>query len=443
MFSKPQFKQDGLRTPQTADSVTEPKPDDEPSESVVPPSNVSGTYLIGCEPQLTVNNEVRQLQMACQITTRDRKPLNAVGSWSAKIANALPGEAIGVLDAGSGSFRLQFVDKISLPSTLERTLLSFSGEVDGQALALETKARDTMDTGGHRFKNVVAALREAANKNNESTPKQESVLLCPDLYVAVPGDSRYGTLPFCVMKHEVMALVPIAEVQAPPSPAVNISQIMARQSCQALGPKFDLISNEEWMSIGVNIASVGKNWSSGVVGQGALNVGHSDSSPAMPCSVPSDESLAYVDIDCTAQAVGSFSQKRTHELSNGSIIWDFAGNVAEHTSFTLAPDLQRPYSSFDLMPVDVWRDYTTIDLGFDYLPLNRLRPVQGEVPFWDNAWDAMVGIGQYRAGSVSGGALQRGGGYANLHEAGLFAASLALGPADVAADVGYRCVYRP
>ena len=37
-----------------------------------------------------------------------------------------------------------------------------------------------------------------------------------------------------------------------------------------MGPEYHLLNNNEWMTIARNAESVGKNWSSGIVGEGFM-----------------------------------------------------------------------------------------------------------------------------------------------------------------------------
>jgi hypothetical protein len=114
------------------------------------------------------------------------------------------------------------------------------------------------------------------------------------------------------------------------APWVSIDRPTARSKCQNLGGGYDMISNDQWQTIARNIAGVAVNWSGGVVASGELNRGHSDNVPPNALTPSSDD----VNGNCsgTGQTCSSTvwdSQRRTHILSNGNIVWDIAGNVSE------------------------------------------------------------------------------------------------------------------
>jgi hypothetical protein len=156
-------------------------------------------------------------------------------------------------------------------------------------------------------------------------------------WVAVPGDPSFGTNDFCVQKFEAKDVGGIPTSQAAQSPWASITQTASIAACRALGPHFDLISNEEWLTIAANIAQVPSNWSSGIIGTGTVNRGHSDNNPASACGASSDDALAWVHTDCSPKDSNGdvWRQKRTHTLSTGALIWDISGNVSEWTSYTV------------------------------------------------------------------------------------------------------------
>ena len=116
-----------------------------------------------------------------------------------------------------------------------------------------------------------------------SIPATTSSVGCVGLsggdWVLVEGNSDYGTEDFCVMKYEAKNISGVATSQASSSPWAYITQYDASAKCRSLGDGFDLISNDQWMTIATNIANESSNWITGTVGTGALNRGHSDSTP--------------------------------------------------------------------------------------------------------------------------------------------------------------------
>ena len=265
-------------------------------------------------------------------------------------------------------------------------------------------------------------------------------------WVLVPGDATYGTSDFCVMKYEAKDVSSVATSQAALSPWVNISQTAAITACQALGSGYSLISNADWLTLGANIANVASNWSTGSVGTGAINRGHSDNNPASACPASTDDSLGWVQTDCTAKNSSGdvLNQKRTHTLSNGGVVWDLAGNVWDWTSDVIPNISAKPYGSADGSPVNAWREFTTVNSGFSSMTRGELTPTNAQKAFWNDSWASSTsGMGQYYSGTNgSGGALARGALWFDGTAAGLFAVFLSYVPSDTYPDLGFRCVVR-
>jgi len=152
-------------------------------------------------------------------------------------------------------------------------------------------------------------------------------LTCPSGYILVPPLAPYTSQEFCVMKYEAKADGNKKAIsQASEKPWVHVNRATSISECQSLGPGYGLISNDQWQTIARNIAGVAINWSGNKVGSGELNRGSSDSASA-DGSISTGKPTPEADIKEPWH-----SQKRTHTLSNGNIIWDLAGNVAEWVS---------------------------------------------------------------------------------------------------------------
>ena len=193
---------------------------------------------------------------------------------------------------------------------------------------------------------------------------------------------------------------------------MNTTETTATTACARI-PGAQLISNDQWMTIATNIANQASNWSVTSVGSGALNMGHSDGSSALAAT----------------GSHGAWStNRRTHTLSNGEVIWDMAGNVWEWTS-----DDGR--ASGKASPGSSWEEFDTISGGTqlktDFIPQVAI----------DSSWNSAQGIGRYYPGSDdSGGALLRGGDWPIGSSAGVFAAALYGGSSYSDIVVGFRCV---
>jgi len=245
---------------------------------------------------------------------------------------------------------------------------------------------------------------------------------CPVGYVTVPGNTQYGTDNFCVAKYEMKGGT-LSEPSG--NPVVNINQTTAKAACTALGAGYHLVTNNEWMTVARNIENTAANWSSGVVGAGALNRGHSDSAPANSLPANADDNQAC---EGTGQPCSSTiwdGQRRTHVLSNGEVIWDLAGNVLEWNDWNVpTADKASPQAAW----IEIGVSTPTVSMPqVSYYPEHT-------------TYTAAQGIGMYYPGnSGSGGAARRGGDWGSGTSAGVFSLGLGYGPSGTYADVGFRC----
>jgi hypothetical protein len=200
--------------------------------------------------------------------------------------------------------------------------------------------REFLVSGETYYANI-KAFDLAGNDSLEVQTPSWIALNCPANFIPVPARAGYTSLGFCVAKYEMKILGEadgkkdydssfIAESRATGTPWVRIKRDQAITECQDLGLGFDLINNDQWQAIAQNLELQNGNWTGlGGVGDGMMYRGHSDDSPDRPLSVigidPYDQTG-----NTAAQAAGSGKeQRRTHTLSNGETIWDFAGNVTE------------------------------------------------------------------------------------------------------------------
>lgn len=222
---------------------------------------------------------------------------------------------------------------------------------------------------------------------------------------------------FCVMKYEAKIrgiedgtvdsynAKYRAESRASGTPWVNINRDEAIEACSNIGAS--LISNSQWQAIARNIESVSTNWSGGRVGEGSLNRGHSNGSSSLAASAPE-------------QAGAS---KRTHSLDNGAIIWDLAGNVFEWVK----DDIKTNEGGNGPVTQEPW----TEDAGkLKWGPKGSYKNLNsGEYGGLGQSWLLF-----------SGGAVLRGGVWANSDSAGVFTTDLASTPSGSINNIGFRCV---
>lgn len=259
-------------------------------------------------------------------------------------------------------------------------------------------------------------------------------IACPAGFIGVPGNSLFGTDDFCVSKYEAKNVGGSAASQAAGLPYTNISQIdaeiAAAQSCEDCR----LIDESEWLTIAHNVTNIGSNWTGGSVGSGTLFVGHSDNGPANSLEASSDDTNGYFG---TGQSSGN--QRRTMTLSNGEVIWDFAGNVWEWTSGQVSGAGNQPggdgYN---------WRDWNDVE-GTGTLSPNPF-PSYGTPAA--SAWDTGQGIGGLWSNSTdaSARAFARGGDWDGYSVSGVFGLWLDFPPDHqtwASHYVGFRIVLRP
>lgn len=398
---------------------TEIPPAVDDQEQVTPPANISGSYLV-CEQARNAEPEVYEATTLCALQdelTRQKVDLAtqfASYAWKPDVP-ALPSVSSRSRELlGDPRWHLELITKADSALLLDEA-------IEGTTLTLTVRDRD--------------GLAKQASANFKAGSIDCSGLI-GGVWVPVPGDSIYGTKDFCVQKYAPANLTGVAVSQADTAPWVNISQTSAITTCSALGAGFHLITNPEWMTLAANLANVGINWSSGQVGSGTLRRGHSDNNPGNPCAANASDANAYVEGDCSGLSSGSFTQRRTSYLSNGSVIWDIGGNVWNWISYNNSADKPTPAA-------DDWTEYTAVK-GSTTTPLAHLTPLNSSQSFWDNSWNSAQGIGQiYHGTNGSGGAMLRGARWDDGANVGLFAVYMSHSASDANPSLGLRCTWQP
>lgn len=286
---------------------------------------------------------------------------------------------------------------------------------------------------------------------------------CPTGYVAVPANSTLGTTGFCVMKYlasQDSNKNPTSVAGA--SPWVSVDWYEAREACKRAGAH--LITANEWTTIARNIEATAINDLDADAGL-QLATGHSDNAPANSLSESAgadptvsgctltanmeDASNAYVANSCEIRGNGAGgstdadkgyygtgqtwsatgysagaankSQLRTAVLSNGQVIWDFAGNVWEWNDWLCGTS--EWYNSA------AWIDWTNANLT------GYLKYAAGP----SGSLTSANGAGQYYGCSANGNAPIRGGNWADTTFGGPFALNLSNAPSFVHTSLGFRC----
>lgn len=249
-------------------------------------------------------------------------------------------------------------------------------------------------------------------------------ITCPSGYIPVPGNGALGTSDFCVSKYEAKSFWGIfATSEASGAPWVNVSQTTAKTLASDVCNSCRLITEAEWLTIAHNIASVPSNWSGGSVGSGYIYRGHTDNNPTSALAASTNDNDGYYG---TGNASGD--QRRTLRLSNGEVIWDFAGNAWEWIDAQITGN-QPGASGYN------WRQWSSIN-NISFGP----NPIPSSVTPAAGGWTNSHGIGALYSDSSDPElrAFRRGGGRGNGTVAGIFTLSLGSGPDATSSDIGFR-----
>ncbi|MCX6728445.1 MAG: prepilin-type N-terminal cleavage/methylation domain-containing protein [Candidatus Saccharibacteria bacterium] len=301
------------------------------------------------------------------------------------------------------------------------------------------------------YTNVAPSTFNLRNENssisysttNNSQPTISNVTnssnTCPTGFIPVPGSGTYDTNDFCVMKYEAsqvgVTTTPIS--QSGSLPWVNISQTTAiTNSANVAGcTGCHLITEAEWLTLTQNVLSVASNWDDGsgghTVGVGYIYSGHNDNVPANALTADPSDANGYVGTGNVAPS----SQKRTLALSNGEVIWDFAGNVYEWTTGTIGSGQQPGLTGEVAYAWKQWNNGSLLQNGFPASAMPAYTGIPGA-----SGWSSAQSIGQmytnYGDASVRG--FLRSGHYNNLGNAGVFALNLNYIPSGTNTFIGFR-----
>ena len=170
------------------------------------------------------------------------------------------------------------------------------------------------------------------------------------------------------------------------------------------------------------------NWSGGAIESGYIYSGHNDNSPAMTIPTSSDDSDGYFSTGNSSPS----NQKRTHQFSNGEIIWDYAGNVWEVM-----------YETQNVGGSNGWEEYTDAHtnpfepqniVGSEYNWSSGQGIGQKVYAGTSNLYESNIGTGSYW--------LLSSGYWYSGSNTGLFASYWHANSASHrSGDVGFRCIY--
>lgn len=192
-----------------------------------------------------------------------------------------------------------------------------------------------------------------------------------------------------------------------------------------------------------NMAVVPSNWFDSNVGATGLAQGHSDDNPSEAIDASPEDGNGWAGTgNSSAEAWSNgWEQRRTHQLSNGMVVWDVSGNVWEWVKDNGPTCQSGSWPGCALASNDVGVE-TGVTGGWtdDWQDLQELSPLNqllfGEPAGYSNS----KGVG--RIYGESAGGIKRGAKY-SYTSAGIFMAYLYYDPTFEDWGHGFRCVHVP
>lgn len=257
----------------------------------------------------------------------------------------------------------------------------------------------------------------------------QAKLICPQNFLNVGPNKDLKTIEFCVGAFEGKKGKQNSAVIAPEDrPWVMLTRKDAIEACKKLGAGYDLISNNEWQTIGHEIEKNPLNWSSHVIGEGYLNNGHSDNNPSEVEPVNKSEPCLTSPKNCLIEKWKQ--NRRYHFINHNQVIWDFAGNAWEFVK----DDVPREF--LKILPTDFGSFGQ--DSRFNILNSKKVLDFFGpllKVKTWHQGYGFIGKVGD-------GPVFVRGGNVDDFFMSGIYSGGVGA-PLDVTHEaVGFRCVFK-
>ena len=269
---------------------------------------------------------------------------------------------------------------------------------------------------------------------------------CPPNYLFVAQNCAYDAGEFCIAKYEMKnGGGGVAQSAAAGAPWGYITTENARLACAQNGPRYHLVTNDEWMATARAIEATPVNWST--TATPFLSKGKTDDCgggcpgpsycPA-PASTDNDPCFTTIGPGCANRNSADFRFNRTHRIGTTGVIWDFAGNMFElidHPATTNATEGAHPGAGINattgasFSPPLADSDYKSANLAdTDVNPVPRVIPDQ-----------PVQGVGILYVTSTTSSRFTRGGDFCSF--AGIYSVSL-LRESELLVNVGFRCAYK-
>lgn len=281
------------------------------------------------------------------------------------------------------------------------------------------------------FQNCSSSSGGATNTNPNTAQNT-----CPANFVLVTGNATFGTTDFCISKYEAKQVNGLPESLPANTPWVSLTRDQAKAACTAKGSAYALVDNDHWMTIARDIEATTWNyggdatifedgWSRGVTnnsGTTGLAAGADDNDSCYLATQSANGPAAVCDLSTYDVA------RRVAKLSNGSLMWDFAGNVSEWINDDLAAGIATKDWVLNIGTGAVKSKFGPAGV-YQAGPANPTGNIY------------MQNFGYISANAAPPFVIMRGGGFSYGRYAGIYTAYFT--PVTYqGADIGFRCMFQ-
>jgi hypothetical protein len=274
------------------------------------------------------------------------------------------------------------------------------------------------------------------------TPGSEPVAFtCPTNYVLVPDHPDFTAGELCIAKYEAKVVGGVALSMPTGIPTGNISASAAKQACAANGPRYHLVTNEEWMATARAIEATAENWST--TATPFLSKGNTDACGACPitttCPGPAGPDtmpcIGTKVASCTDRSSNNFRFNRTAKIG-ADVIWDLSGNMFELIDFPMTMNANEGVHPGEPINNTTGTQFSPAWPEAKYKSANPAHTDDGGM----TGQLAVHNVGLlYVTSPTMSPHVTRGGDYCGF--AGIYAIAL-LRTSELGVNVGFRCAYK-